>query len=484
MNFKNHKKNLIINSILYYLFAKLCILVLINNRNYISSYYILPFKIERNSLEVLKKDSPNKTEDELFFIYTNKISLTTYLKINDSLTIKGFIRSEPLCSSLKSESCISDSEVVIKNNHNNINISNVFDILKNNSESKFEDDKCINMMIGLGRSQFSLRKDCLSFVDVIKKNDKTMKTYAWSIIYFNNDLKQKNNYDGEIIMGIELYGYQPSIYNENDYITINNHIDEISYDYPMYENFEYGILFNSIYFYINNKNASENLVKCRLSASMEGLFNFDKGLIRSPNEYYLLIKNNFFNQYLNLNICKEISLTQYFSRSIVCDKNKLNADEFYKSFPTLYFSHSELSYIFELTSKDLFIEKNNKIYFMISTYSDEKWYLSEIFVKKYLFSFDQDKKSIGFYKTINKNQEITTDNGNNNGNSNSQSSIGIVFLCIGIGLIIINVIIFGVCLWKKNCGVNRRRRANELKDDNYDYLADENSKKNKIINDN
>ena len=60
-------------------------------------------------------------------------------------------------------------------------------------------------------------------------------------------------------------------------------------------------------------------------------------------------------------------------------------------------------------------------------------------------------------------------------------------LIIGIGLIIINSVIFGFYLKKKTCENNRRRkRANELKDDNYDHLPEDNSNQNnnRIINDN
>ena len=339
------------------------------------------------------------------------------------------------------------------------------------------------MIIGLGISQYDLLSGCKSFIDEIKKNDNTIKTYAWSINYFDDELKNKNNYDGELIIGIEPHEYLPSIYNEDNSITINNHIDEYSYYYPMFEYNEYGIQFNSIYFYINNKNSSKNLISCVNPTSMDGLFSFDKGMIRGPNEYYFLIKTNFFDKYLNLNICKEVSFTDYTSHYFICDKQKLNIDEFYKSFPTLYFKHIDLNYIFELTSKDLFKEENNKLYFMISCSDTEKWFLSEIFAKKYFFSFNQNKKSISFYNKINENKK-TKDNKNNDGNGNTQSYIGIIFLLIGIGLIIINVIIFGICFWEKNCGKNRRKRANELKDDNYDYLTDDNSNNNKIINEN
>ena len=113
-----------------------------------------------------------------------------------------------------------------------------------------------------------------------------------------------------------------------------------------------------------------------------------------------------------------------------------------------------------------------------SSLNTVKWSLGEIFLKKYFFTFNQDKKLIGFYinKTINENEE------NNNNNNNQKSYTGLILLIIGIILLVVEAVIAGVCIYKK-CYLNRRKRANELKDDNYDYLKD-NSNNKEVINDN
>ena len=469
----NNKKFPILYSPFHLIFIILFVITIIK-QNFVSSYYVLPFKIKRPSLDDLYKIHSNISEDEIFLNYTYKMSLITLLKINDSLTIEGYIESSSVCSSLSTYSCTSDLDLNIIFNHNNVNLSNIFDIINKYGRNNFENNKCIKMIIGFGISQYNL-----SFVDEIKKNDNTVKTYTWSINYY--DINNIKDFDGEIIIGIEPQDYHPSIYNENNYITINNYIDEDSYYFPMFENSEYGIQFNSIYFYINNNNSSKNIIKCINPTSMEGLFNFDKGMIQSPEEYFILIKNNFFNKYSN--ICKEIYFSNIYNyRTFVCEKNKLNEDEFYKNFPTLYFKHVELNYIFELTAKDLFKEENNKIYFMIFSSDVENWHFGEIFMKKYFFSFNQNKKSISFYFNNIKNEE--KNDKTDEGNTDTISNLGIIFLCVGIVLIIINGIIFGICIYKNKCRINRRKRANELNDDNYDYLTDDNSNKNKIINDN
>ena len=74
----------------------------------------------------------------------------------------------------------------------------------------------------------------------------------------------------------------------------------------------------------------------------------------------------------------------------MCDKNKLNnkLEQFYKSYPTIYFFSVNLNYTFTLTSEDLFLEKDDKLYFMIFSKNENinNWRLGEIFLKKYFFN--------------------------------------------------------------------------------------------------
>ncbi len=476
----NFGKNSLLYSLLSYIFFNIYIITIIN-KNFVSSYYILPFKTYKPSLSDLYQLNSNMTDDELFLIYLKKNSIITSLKVNDSFLIKGSLESSLVCSYLEAGSCLSDIDFNNKINHINVNLSNIFELIDENYKIKLEEDKCLNLRIGLGITQSSLAPDCISFIDEVKKNDNTIKTYSWSLIYYDSNNKNKYDFDGEILIGIEPHDYQPFIYNKKNYVTINNYIDGDSYYFPMFEKNEYGIQFNTIYFYKNNKIISENLVQLINPTSMEGLFSLNFGMIQCPEEYFTLIKNNFFNQYIN--ICKEVSFyDEYrFYYSFVCDKNQLNLDEFYKNFPVLYFKHIDLNYIFELNAKELFIEERNKLYFMIFSSDIEKWYFGEIFLKKYFFSFNQNKKSISFYINMNKNDNENKDDGN----KGKKTGTGIILLIIGIGLIVINIIIFGIFFYKKSCENNRRRRANELKDDNYDYLPEDNSNqnKNKIIND-
>ena len=54
-------------------------------------------------------------------------------------------------------------------------------------------------------------------------------------------------------------------------------------------------------------------------------------------------------------------------------------------------------------------------------------------------------------------------------------------LIMGIALLIVEIIAAALCCKKCNC-MNRKKRANELLDDNYDYTSNVNIEEDKIIN--
>ena len=160
-----------------------------------------------------------------------------------------------------------------------------------------------------------------------------------------------------------------------------------------------------------------------------------------------------------------------------------------KYFPTLYFFNVKYACTFNLDYNDLFIEINNKIYFLIVGKDMESnvWNLGKIFMKKYPFIFNEDKKTISFVylnkfdKKDGQNKDMPNDNTDNKDNDNSKIKqffkdyyyIIILIICVIISVIF--GIYIGRKIWKK-----RRVRANEL-DDNVDYIEDVNNYKN-IIN--
>ena len=95
------------------------------------------------------------------------------------------------------------------------------------------------------------------------------------------------------------------------------------------------------------------------------------------------------------------------------------------------------------------------------------WRFGEIFLKKYFFTFNHESKKIGFYiKSTNKTKDEDIKN-----KEKIKINYYIILFFIDIILLIIE---FGFCIYSchnKYFRYNRKKRANELIDDNYDYQS-------------
>ena len=194
--------------------------------------------------------------------------------------------------------------------------------------------------------------------------------------------------------------------------------------------------------------------------------------ITVTNEDYIEFKNIF---YLNHNDsgCFDIKVENHFN-GVYCDKKKyLTLTDNYKKLPTINFE-GYLQINITFVPKDLFIEKDNKLYFLIAY--DEKrdnWYFGNIFLQKYTVVFTNDLKKISVLKKINFGDD------DNSGN-NTLKIVLIIVLCI-----ILSGLIFGFIGVKygKDFYLKRRKKANELDDDGYDYVQknDNGNKENPIL---
>jgi hypothetical protein len=175
---------------------------------------------------------------------------------------------------------------------------------------------------------------------------------------------------------------------------------------------------------------------------------------------------------------------------------------YYSEFPDLIFKSTQLEYNFVLKNKDLFEQIFDKYYFLIifknnvTITASDFWYLGEPFYRKYPFSMNLDAKTIGFYlnegangkksnSTKDNNNKIksTDDDGENkndindtndtNDNKGMNKILKYILEIIVVIIIALLAYYIGVTVSEK-----RKKRANELKDENYEYMPEEN----KIIN--
>ena len=273
------------------------------------------------------------------------------------------------------------------------------------------------------------------FLDALKDAN-CIETYDWILNYTNN----KNNEGNEevfLIVGKKPHEYYPQYYSENQLMQMNS--------YCSLTFLKWGILFNKIY--INEQSFNDLL---------DSEINFNYNSIIIPNDYWDYISKNYFNEYINLNICS-IIINEDKMRYFTCDKAKFNRKDISKA-PIIYFYSVQFKYNFEIRGEDLFELKNDKYYFLLFsqtfTYS---WILGKPFFKKFPFLYNIESRTISFY---NPNIPYQSLNDKNKYKMNYNYILAIVILCF---IIIIIMAHYLIILGKSHR--QRKIRSNELEDE-------------------
>ena len=197
------------------------------------------------------------------------------------------------------------------------------------------------------------------------------------------------------------------------------------------------------------------------------LFYFEYGLILCTKEYLDNINKYFFNKYYNDGICKE----SYFfvpGKSFSAITCKYIDNFKIEEFPTLFFFfHRDLNYTFELDYKDLFRKDGDNYYFLIifDQLNFNTWKIGKPFLKKYQMTFDIDSKEIIFY-----NERIKPSKSEQNNTNNNSVNYKIILIVVGAFIIICGLLLLAYYLGKK-LNIQRKKRANELEDDDYEYFS-------------
>ena len=246
-------------------------------------------------------------------------------------------------------------------------------------ESIKGEDGCINLINGL-----------FNYSDLLNKNK--INNQVFSINYSKND----KNIDGKLIIGNYPHEYDSNNYAKKDYIQV--YLNETSLE----KNNDFHTTFYNIYFYRNNKiGLDKEKIEVNDLKDLHSVFILEQNMFMVPKLFFDLYVDNFFQQYINEGVCEilPIDLSRY--NTMICYKNKISSlTSFYETFPTIFFFHFEFNSTFEFTRKELLIEDNGIIYFMLFTDSknnDNFWGIGKIFMEKYLLTFDYGKKSIGYY---------------------------------------------------------------------------------------
>ena len=192
---------------------------------------------------------------------------------------------------------------------------------------------------------------------------------------------------------------------------------------------------------------------------------------------------NWLNKYIFADLIKnELCKLEYLNENLYtnnyyiysCSNDPIVIDKI-NYFPHLYFEIISQNITFIFTQKDLFKTFKDRIYFLIA-FRDEKyskynnkWYVGEIFLRKYFTSFNFDSKSISFYRSqINKanfDSKIVYDGKDLDKKSNLFNVIRTLFeVLMGIFIILMLYIFY------RKARRKRKLHANELEVNNYSYV--------------
>ena len=246
-------------------------------------------------------------------------------------------------------------------------------------------------------------------------------------INFLRELKSLDIIDNYVF----YLSYNDTIKEEGNLIIGNwpHEIDNGKYDIMQYREvyvlnnkfiLSWRLRFDKIFLEFNNSN---NMIIYNLTNNFEAEIDYNLNVIYGSNEFKELIEKIYFKDKIESNLCKKIDLIE---NKLIYYKCELSLD--ITSFPEIKFIHKGLSSNFYLSYKDIYFSYNNTYIFLIFFSTDDNkniWKLGKPFLKKNLFTFDLDKKTIGYYC----NKKDTLSNKTNK-EENSNLKFTIIQICI------------------------------------------------------
>ena len=324
-----------------------------------------------------------------------------------------------------------------------------------------------------GNFGLNLNNDKTNLIYQLKKKN-YINNYIWTLKYQTID-------SGVFVLGTEPHFYQNSSFKESYFYEIKaipNQSPDTDWSFKMDEVRTY-----------------DNKTKIVLSQNKVD-FLIDRGLIIGTDEYKKKIDELVFNDLINEKIChREINKFYDYEKETneeyfiyYCNKdsfmkNKYTIEKtYYNTFPSIELFDKKSNMTFSLNREDLFYMINLRIYFLVifkkSNSENTIWKLGEPFFIKYQFTFNQEKKTVGFYSKLEKNS--------NERKINNEEKRNLTLYIIIISFLVFLLIGLAYYLGKK-LNEQRKKRANELNDDEFDYSTENKSNKKEdsiLINDN
>ena len=300
---------------------------------------------------------------------------------------------------------------------NNKKYEDFFFVLSKNSTKK---SKMYPSSIGLGISTkiYSKYSIAINFINILYLQKK-IKSNSFFI-------NQINENEGQIIIGNLPHEYEKIKNNFQKFeVAYSDSVSFYNYWCTEFDKIKY-----------NNLSYYENYMI---------LFDFNLEGIIIGNFYFELLKRDFFQYYIDKNICFENTVGDY--NYFYCDKNNKKNIEFDKIY-NFSFINKNFNETFEVSYKDLFKEKGDYIFFLAihNIRLSSTFILGRLFFNKYQFGFNYDKKMIYLYK--------------NQLNKKGKSNFLLIFIIIFLLIIVFTLLYYYFFYFK----TKRKIYATELED--------------------
>ena len=374
------------------------------------------------------------------------------------------------------EKCSLYNDYYLKSNISLDNMQIYYGNIAEYAENIYDKNKICGIMGFKLHTPQNYKDKFVGLETVLKRSGIDNSSY-WTIEFFDENKKNHlgNNYDGYIVLGAGDSKYLNDIRN----ITM----DDIHNDYNVYStgSQEWMLRIHPMYFYYQgNKTSTVEYLFSDIA------FNFDIKYYFGAKDYFTNLKIYYFNEYLKKGICQIKSIDEYYLKYkyIICDKKNFTEEK--KKFPKLYIKSTRFNYTFQLSHEDLFMEVNNGILFLMfyDPWNPRHFKFGRNFLMKYSFIFKIDEKGIGFmhYKSedeTDKEKEKGEEPGEKEIEDKEKKKRTQIILIVVLSVLFVGIII-GILVGKKVWdNKKKKKRANELDDDDYEY----NSKK-EAINEN
>ena len=308
------------------------------------------------------------------------------------------------------------------------------------------------------------RNNSINLMEELKSKG-IINEYSFTILY-----KEKCNlFDyHKDNLGIIIIGESPHIYNYTKY----NKKEEV-----VNPEKNWSIIINRL---ISSKiNYTEENIEMEIS--------LNTAFIIGSNPYKDEIHIEFFSELIKKNLCKLEDLQEnifpinYYAYS--CENNE-EMRENIKLFPSLKFEIKINDLYFIFSYRDLFKLFNDKLYFMIIfkiekyTSNIPRWVMGEIFLRKYITTFNYDSKMIIFYRNQVNEANIKREYIEETNSQKDESSFinNRTFIEILMGIVIFLIFYLLVKRYRNK----KKIYANELEDSNYKNITKENQENNNL----